>query len=372
MNTTEKQILLVTKTIAIACLASMLLSWKLWVSTRHFPTSPVFSFFPSLVYPIDYIVFSITLIVLSSILFLKNPRKAIIVFLFISVLLALWDLNRWQPWYYEYALLFFVLSFYNYTTKNSKHQTAIILCFKLMIAAIYFWSGLQKLNPNFIADTFPWLMEPITSELGVDSLYYLKWLGLAFPLIEMSTGILLVINKVKKIGAILAIFTHLFILFVLGPFGHNYNFVVWPWNIFMIFMNWQLFYKSPAITKNDFRFLNQFYSIKLVLILFVLLPLFNFFNKWDSYLSHNLYSGNTSNGIIHISAQVKKKLPSYIQCYVGNDNEIDIKYWCMKELGVPPYPEKRNYIRVTNTFYNYSTDSSEIYFEFIPKINVKF
>jgi hypothetical protein len=80
-----------------------------------------------------------------------------------------------------------------------------------------------------------------------------------------------------------------------------------------------------------------------------------------------------SNGIIYVSDKVKEKLPKHIQPYVeGNENQIRIKYWCMTELGVPPYPEKRNFESIANTFYTYSLDKSEIYFEFIPKIKVNF
>ncbi|MDF2438465.1 MAG: hypothetical protein K0Q95_2841 [Bacteroidota bacterium] len=114
-------------------------------------------------------------------------------------------------------------------------------------------------------------------------------------------------------------------------------------------------------------------STRLVICIFVLFPLFNFFNRWDSYLSHNLYSGNTSNGLIYISDNVKNKLPVHIRKYaLGEEgqSQINIKYWCMQELGVPAYPEKRNFTVVTNTLRSYTTDSSEIYLLFTPKLTV--
>ena len=104
-----------------------------------------------------------------------------------------------------------------------------------------------------------------------------------------------------------------------------------------------------------------------------MLPLFNFVNLWDSYLSHNLYSGNTSNGVIYISDALETKLPEKIRKYsLGelNQNQITIKYWCMMELGVPAYPEKRNFESITSTFYKYATDSSEVYLLYTPKLKV--
>lgn len=85
------------------------------------------------------------------------------------------------------------------------------------------------------------------------------------------------------------------------------------------------------------------------------MPLLNFFNLWDSYLSHNLYSGNTSGGVVYVSDSVENKLPEAIKPYsIGelNQNQITIKYWCMMELGVPAYPEKRNFEAISNTFIN--------------------
>ena len=36
-------------------------------------------------------------------------------------------------------------------------------------------------------------------------------------------------------------FVHLAALLFLGPLGHNYNWVVWPWNLAMIGLVWALF-----------------------------------------------------------------------------------------------------------------------------------
>ena len=164
---------------------------------------------------------------------------------------------------------------------------------------------------------------------------------------------------------------HCFVLLILSPFGHNYNPVVWPWNIAMIAFNIILFRDDVKIILSDLRNAFKYTYIKFVLLLFLFMPLLNFFNLWDSYLSHNLYSGNTSNGIIYISDTLKNKIPDAIKPYaLGNlnQNQITIKYWGMMELNVPAYPEKRNFQAITNTFYKYAKDSGEIYLMYIPKL----
>lgn len=366
-------ITIITKITALACLASMLLSYKLWLGDRMFPLIPVFDFLPNFQHPFDIILFIIALLLLICILVFKNPQKFIIAFISIAIILSILDQNRWQPWFYQYVLMFFVLSFYDFNKNDNKHSEAIVTILKLMIGAIYFWSGLQKLNPHFITDTYPWLMEPITNHMTENGIRNIDWLGKAFPLVEISTGIALFIARTKKIAVTLLFLMHLFILYVLGPFGHNYNPVVWPWNVAMMLFAYFLFIKSDSFKISQIKNMFQFHSIKIAFILFIMLPLFNFFNSWDSYLSHNLYTGNTCNGVIYISDAVESKLPPEIKQYSKGEmnlNQITIKYWCMMELGVPAYPEKRNFAAVTKTFYKYATDSAEIYFMYTPKLKL--
>ena len=367
------QIRIITRITSIACMISMLLSYKLWLSDRIFPTTPVSDFLPLITHPYDMIIFGISITLLVFITVLNNPKKLIIAFLCFAIFLAIFDQNRWQPWFYQYLLMFFVLSFFNYRCDDNKQQNAIVTIFKLMIGAVYFWSGLQKLNPNFLADTYPWLMEPITNHFGPDSINNIKWLGNLFPLIEILTGIGLFLSPTKKAAVLIATGMHIFILFALGPFGHNYNPVVWPWNVAMIYFCFFLFYNDSPVKMQQLRSMLHYHSIKIVAILFILMPLFNFFNMWDSYLSHNLYSGNTSGGVIYLSDNTEKNIPAEIKPYSMGEmdqNQITIKYWCMMELGVPAYPEKRNFQAISNTFYKYASDSSEIYFMFTPKLKV--
>lgn len=372
-NNYSSQIKIITKIIASACLLSILLSYNLWLGDRMFPLTPVLDFLPALHHPIDIILFIITSLLLICIAVFNNPKKFIVAFLICALILSILDQNRWQPWFYQYILMFFVIVFYDFNKNDSKHSEAIITILKLMIGTIYFWSGLQKLNPHFITDTYPWLMEPITNHMTENGIRNIDWLGKAFPLIEVSTGIALFFSRTKKLAVTLLFLMHLFILYVLGPFGHNYNPVVWPWNVAMMLFAYFLFMKNDTFKISQIKNMFTFHSIKIVTVLFILLPLFNFFNAWDSYLSHNLYSGNTSNGVIYLSDAVESKLPPEIKQYSKGEmnlNQITIKYWCMMELGVPAYPEKRNFVAVTKTFYKYAIDSSEIYFMFTPKLKL--
>jgi uncharacterized membrane protein YphA (DoxX/SURF4 family) len=366
------QIRLLTRITALACLTGMCLSYNLWLGERKFPVTPIIDFL-YLHHPYDLILPVISAILLLCILFFRNPQRFIIGFVISAVLLGIMDMNRWQPWFYQYILIFFILSSFNFRCDDTRHQQSIIVTFKVMIAAIYFWSGLQKLNPHFLSDIFPWLMEPVLAYMKPGSIDNFKFLGYAFPLVETGTGICLLIPSLKKPAVIMATIMHVFILFVLSPLGHNYNPVVWPWNVAMILFAFILFFHESAEGVKQLKSVFQFNSTKIVIGLFVMMPLLNFFNLWDSYLSHNLYSGNTSNGIIYLSENVKNKLPVHIKKYVygepGN-SQINIKYWCIMETGVPPYPEKRNFDAAVKEIYSYASDPSEVYLLYTPKLKM--
>ncbi len=363
------QIRLITRLTALACLISVAISYKLWTSDRQFPLSPIFDFVPNLNFPFDYVLLSILICLLLLILLMRNPQKFIIAFLILSLIISIQDMNRWQPWFYQYLSMFFILSFLNYRYTTIKKQNAILTIIKLMIASIYFWSGLQKLNPNFIADTFPWLMKPF----HIKEINNFQYIAKSFPIIECLSGLLLLHNKTKKIATIIICLMHLFILYVIGPIGHNYNPVVWFWNIAMVGFCYILFFNKTTFSFNDFRTALKYHFIKIIFILFCLMPQLNFFNFWDSYLSHNLYSGNTSNGIIYLSDKLKSNLPNHIQQYIVGDSgsfSINIKYWCMQETGVPAYPEKRNFDKILNYVSTFSKEKSELYLDYAPKLTI--
>ncbi|HWY36049.1 MAG TPA: hypothetical protein VNX68_15500, partial [Nitrosopumilaceae archaeon] len=169
--------------------------------------------------------------------------------------------------------------------------------------------------------------------------------GYCMPFAEMFIGIALLFNSGKRIAIPLAISMHLLILGLLGPTGHNYNPVIWGWNITMIFLVYNLFAGNPESKYHHFSYLFSFRPAYFIVILCAFLPALSLFNKWDSYLSSNLYSGNNNNGIIYMSDEAKTKLPIYLQAFTeaedDNKYSLHIKNWAMNELGVPGYPEKR-------------------------------
>src|SRR6478752_4257605 len=136
----ERQIALLKLAIVLALECSFLLSWKLWISTRLFPLSPVTNYLPTVPYPIDHIWFLSILIVLAAIGFLPRPRKLILVFVCLAALLSLWDQMRWQPWFYQYVFMLAAIGLLAWKGNRATGDRAALNGCKLIVASIYLWS----------------------------------------------------------------------------------------------------------------------------------------------------------------------------------------------------------------------------------------
>jgi hypothetical protein len=342
--------------IAGGLLAGMLLSPKLWLSSRFYPLTPVLPFLRSIPYPGDYAVFILLLLLLVAIAIAPRPTKPIAGYVLLAAVLALLDQSRWQPWFYQYLFMLIAVGVY------SRSPAAALNTCRLIVGCTYFWSGLQKVNPGFTGDVFPWLAEPLTRFLPSRVQAFVPALGLAAPFVEAGIAIGLLTRRFRAVAMLFAIGMHGFILIAIGPFGHNSNTVVWPWNVAMVAFLIILFRGSSDVSWRDIVWGPRLQRV--VLILFGILPALSFFNLWDHYLSAALYSGNRNNGFLFLSDAVLAKLPAPIQdeaTYEGPDvNKLEIADWSYRELNVPSYPEVRVYKNVASNLCHFAESPAEV------------
>ena len=81
---------------------------------------------------------------------------------------------------------------------------------------------------------------------------------------------------------------HVFILAMFGPFGHNWNNIIWPWTAAMAGLDLLLFTGPQPFSVRDLFWSNRSPYHVGVLVLFAILPFLSFVNLWDSYLSSAL------------------------------------------------------------------------------------
>ncbi len=158
-------------------------------------------------------------------------------------------------------------------------------------------------------------------------------LAILAPILEFATGVGLLFQRSRKVALFAAIAMHILILMVLGPFGRQFNPVIWPWNLAMI--------------------------------AFGLLPALSLFNLWDDYLSSAMYTGNINDGGIYLSDDAFEQLPAAIQKYAleegPNLSSLTINDWSFDELNVPSYPQEvRIYQNVARRVCSYVSKSSGV------------
>jgi uncharacterized membrane protein YphA (DoxX/SURF4 family) len=360
--TPQQKLLWLKITIPAALICSFGLSWRLWVSSHLFPMSPVGDFLPAIPFPLDVIWFVLLLGLLPLIVILDRPRTLIFSFLILAGLLSLWDQTRWQPWFYQYFLMLAAIAVYAWKSPEAQNDQAALNVCRAIIAFTYFWSGLQKLNANFVRETWPDIAGPILRFLPEAGRRIPRFLVLAIPLLEIVTGLGLITRKFRNASVVLAVATHALVLVLLMSSGENT--VVWPWNIAMVLFVAILFWRDQGKETAPGRILYMRRPFHAVILLLVgVLPTLSLVGRWDSYLSSALYSGNTDQAVILVDRAAIGRLPESLKPYEREGSQwffLDVNRWAFGELNVPIYPEPRVYRRVARQICTYDDSPSVI------------
>jgi len=321
-------------TVSAGLLAGFLLSRPLWLSSRLYPLTPVWPGLGAIPAPVEVAVLAVLLGLLVWIAAKAQPARAIAAFVALAASYAMFDQSRWQPWFYQYLVMMAALAL---------ESTLALSACRLIVVCVYFWSGVSKINPLFVQEAFPWMLEPLTQGLPRPVIPYLYWLGYVAPFVEMAIAVGLAGVRFRRPAAIAALAMHTFILASIATFGHNYDAIVWPWNFAMGAMVWLLFYTAPE-RASGLQVRGWFGWV--VVVLFGIAPALSLVNLWDGYLSFALYSGNRNSATIYLADAVADRLPEAVQEYITeNDDslvdELDVFDWSFGELRVPPYAEIR-------------------------------
>ncbi|MEO8412231.1 MAG: hypothetical protein ABI472_01170 [Ginsengibacter sp.] len=319
------------------------MSWKLWLAYRFFPVVPPFHFLfvPSFIHLVLF-VFSLAAL-LALFLFPSNKVLQVSV-IAIEILSCLLDQNRWQPWEYQYIFIILAM-FINY--KNEQYAVSVII---FIFVTVYFFSGIGKMNPAFSQNI---QHEIARSRIFKESNSYLYNLliyhmGYFTGVIEILLSMGLLFKRTIKIAAFFLVIMHLAILALFGPFGIDYDRIIWPWNMVMILILYVVFMANPPVSM-QVQALKKGWN-KLFIVLFGILPLLNFFGYWDFFLSSSLFTYKPPEMFICIHNQGSSKvLKSFFNVNRNhslcdsNSVLLDVRAWSFKEMQVPAYPEIRVY-----------------------------
>ncbi len=334
-------------------LVAKLYSYKIWMAYRLLPLVPPFRVLLKVPPVVHSILFVLSCMGLLYIISVPAKRMFLGIFLIIEISACLLDQHRWQPWEFQYICIVYIY-FVNY----KRMPSTIMQAFIMICACLYFYSGLSKLNPGFLADIwgkmilqqfFHWPQHVILH-------WPIYYAGYAIAALEALAGLGLLHNTTRKACATALIAMHLFALLWLGPLGLHTNAVVWPWNVLMMAFLY-LACLRPQVPVRITAGKHWLYVPNLpIIILFGIMPAFGLANKWDNYLSFSLYSGKLSYLTICInSVDNAQPLRPFANSkttngYCGTNASINVYNWAINETGVPPYPELRVYKEIGRQF----------------------
>lgn len=329
----EQQVSLLIRALAFFWCVTKIWSYKTWVTDRLYPVIPPVDFLKYVPDFMHVFFFGFSVAALLAVLFVKVNRL-LLISLFLSELLSCsLDTVRWQPWEYMY-LCFLLIVIINF--RRPKH---IIMLGHLFLVSVYFFSGLHKLSRGFLSSI--WINMVLTDFFGLSMEIILKYklyfIGLLIPIAEIFLAVLLFISKSKREISYLLILTHIGILIFIGPFGIQYNSVVWPWNLAMISILVIIYAKPVEPMHRKILTVNGYW-----IVLWFVLPFLSFFGNWYQYFSFNLYSGKGEQMYIYFSEKERELSPYFDPASdkkYGNKPCINLQNWAMKEIRSAPLPE---------------------------------
>ena len=342
---------LLKNTLAAAMLCGLMLSPGLWLTVRSYPLVPVWDGLPRVPPPWDWLILGVLLAALGAVIAGRKPRLAMLVFVILAGLWSLWDQTRWQPWFYQYLFMFAVLAIGPPPDDPKRAQASLNAC-RLIVASIYVWSGLQKANKSFVdSHNIKDLIGPALRGMAPAWQSFICDRGWEMAFAECCIGLGLLVWPLRPIAIVGALGMHSLLLYCLGPWGLNWNSVVWPWNLAMMAFVVILFGRTRGVMPWHILWPRGFPFARVTLLLFGVMPLLNFFECWDAYLSAALYSNNTADARIFVSQDVYRRLyvPLSEEPYPFSEDdpasacpyELDLLTWSMAEMNVPPYPADR-------------------------------
>lgn len=310
--------------------------FELWFSSRLFPLVPVFDVVAAPNFIGDVLL--ITLFILFFLVFPFFPDwKVGLPVVLIYLYWAMVDQNRIQNFFFEIMLMVLAL------TQFKRDKILTKKCILLILVGTYFWSGLHKLNPVFLER---WSLG-LSKRIPFVPSMFREIFTYAVPFLEASFGVLLIFNKTRRLGIWLLALMHTLILVTLSM--SNYGFVVFPLNIFNVFVLFYLFYNKPL---EEPIFKIKFIKSAIFFLIAIVFPFLNFLGFYDHIMAFSYFSGKPKYCRIYFAnAEELKQLPVDIHDTIREYNGLyylDFNEWAGKSIKVLVYPEERVYKKLQN------------------------
>jgi hypothetical protein len=342
---------------------------KLWMPQSVFPQIPVFEFFCQAPSWLDWICIVSLIAGLVILLLASNDRWMYfgcalgIGGLVMSICL---DQHRLQAWAYQ--LLLFLIIWLGCPKALQSQLT------RFLVISIYFFSALGKLDYEFLHSVGQQMLGAIFGLFGMEKDALPGWMRLIliamFPLMELAIAIGLIRSKSRRVAGWAAIFLHLSLLAVLGPFGLNHRLGVLVWNLQFAGQAYILFVRkecpaqnaeagsdipvhtAPIIHESRDRLPTWLqWGCTTLIATTIALPVTERIGLWDHWPSWALYAPHSSRVRVEVAGPGLTRLPGDLIQLTNIPLEsgevihewvpIPLDAWSLQTLDTPIYPQAR-------------------------------
>jgi hypothetical protein len=345
----EQRLAALTRLVAGSMLFCMAFSGSLWISTRSYPLTPAFGIVPPFPWPLDAAVVALLVGLLLAVIVRPQAWPPVAAVIVLLALLFAQDQSRLWPSFYTFFLLF-LLALGHDPRGGESEADRTLTGMRFAVAAIYFWGGVHKLTPHFFSEEFPWFLEPLTNLLPIPSAW-IPPLGVAAAIFEMAFAIGLLTRRFRRFALWEALVMHAVVFICIGPIRGHWNDSAWAWSLTMAAIVGLLFHAAApfdarlVLAGPPARRLPQ----AAVAMLIGIMPAVNGLNRWDSALSFNVYTGNTSTAYVVMLPEVVDRLPAAVATHVARGENwavLDFNTWAMGDFNAGVYPERRVFRRL--------------------------
>jgi len=343
-------------------LAQIALSWPLWFSGggRTFPLLPLWGHAQVPTASVwDSLQIGACLSALAFAGIYPAKKYTIASILAVLVWMIAQDLNRLQPWSYFYLLALGLVAIAGNDGRLAERGLQVLL------AAVYAWSGFNKLTPWFAEDNFPWFCDAFAWTRPLGAYPSLGYIVAAAELL-LAPGLLW--QKTRPVFRWAAIGFHLFIALALSPLGLDWNAVVIPWNVAMAGMVWVLFAEgnnaadiTPRLRVAAVKNLRHLVlphraptpktiATGAIFTLAWIMPALNIWHCWDESLSWKMYSNTQTEAVFFLGngpfcPEIQPVWEKY--AYDGG-RKLLFDDWALDNLHVPAYNSRDAHQRLAH------------------------
>lgn len=238
--------------------------------------------------------------------------------------LLLFNANLLRPDVYWLVLCLLVGVF-------SKDKGQLYFGLRMVLAGMYIWTGIHKINPDFMELTPAFLQKRLFQGNLPDALVGAG--VVALPIAEITVGLLCLL-PFAKLRAVAGMVLHTGILAMLLLGGWNRSML--PWNLLLILCYLFLWNDDSKYTVQTIR------AASVPAVLSLLLPALFFVGCWPVFASWTMYSARVESHYVDIPEALALNPPQAIRHCIyslGGKYYVGLTQWADAETGGAPCSE---------------------------------